>query len=245
MSGPLFHALITSKEVVNDIDDRFTESEDRDVLEALNGAQPDDVDATQALVTLIRDSDALPFAERMLGVVLVDPPIPAYCGTLVMRMKDPQTFPWRDHEVAADRLSLFYAHRLWHRALPDEWPPPEVVKLGIEVLNAEPHVRHLGKRTSIRQGCSFVARLLAGRDSVVSSQFADISAGQTWFYDVVWGAAVVDRTTLSSDEASAVLGESVNPGATWIRTRLLAWVPEQWVGDLNPGDAWQAVAFAD
>jgi len=225
-----FHVQVVAADVVHDIEHGFSDNQDREILEGLLGPQPDDDHPTETLLALIRDSDPLPFAERMLGAVLMEPPIPAYCGTLVMRMQHPETFPWRDHEIAGDRLSLWYAHWLWNRALPDEWPPPEVTRLRLVVTNTSPRARHVGRRMTLRQGSSFVARLLAGKPGSVLADGlgSDTSPGCTWFYDVVWSAAFRGREKLTAEQVAALVPDThIVAGGRYVQTTLSAWVPTQ------------------
>lgn len=208
----------------SEIPGRFPEAGIGEIAEALGGTAGDDPwgglrDAMAALST-----QAL--GERLLDVVLVEPPIPAYCESLVRAMQSDATAPWREHEVMKDRVWLWYAHSILHRSLPDQWPPPSVERVSLEATMTVEGARPPGKRSSLRERASFVGRLLAARDgdNPLKGAFED----ETWFFDVVWHAAVTGRTKVD--------------GGPRFTVSLDAWVPAQWLGDLAAGDAWVANA---
>lgn len=216
---------IVARSTEDAIPDRITPSSAWELCEAFGGpgasAADDDADPYAVLHGLWAELPLQSLAERLMELMLIEPPIPAYCETLVRSMKDPDSFPWRDHEVGADRFSLWFAHFLLHRALPDDFPEPTVECLSLEARGPS-DASAPGRRSAMGDRAAFAAHLIAQG----SHPLADPSqrTGPTWAWDAVWAARVTHRA-VEADE---------------LVVRVDAWVPDVVAGALRPGDAWVA-----
>ena len=200
-----------------DVPGRVTEHGLVELVEALDDTVADGEDVWAALT---RACSALPeteLAERLLELLLLQPPIPAYCEALVAAMHDPAHAPWRTHEVPSDRVALWTAHRILHGALPDRFPPPTIIRVDLRVHSADPSARAPGHRASPRDRTAFAARLLAARPGPhpLSGHGQDIE----WAFDALWAIEIEDSS------ASRCVS---------------AWIQPDLVGDLAPGAAWSA-----
>lgn len=218
---PTCHVHVVESVVAHDVPPRISEAGVREIVEALGG--PDgDLPVEDALRATFA---ALPFqqlAERLLELLLIQPPIPAYCESLVRQMEDAHHPPWLDHDVREDRFSLWFAHRLLATGLPDRFHAPAVRRLTLEVTPSDPAVRVPGPRTGAHEKTSFVARVLR--------PFAPAGVGaddDSWAFDLVWAVEVGERRA-SADGAST--------------TRLVVYATPGWLDAVEPGRAWDASA---
>lgn len=200
-----------------DVPGRVTEHGLLELVEALGEHVADGEDVW---VALTRACSALPeteLAERLLELLLLQPPIPAYCEALVAAMHDPERAPWRTHEVPSDRVALWSAHRILHGALPDRFPPPTIVRVDLAVHSDAPSARAPGHRAAPRDRTAFAARLLSARPghNPMSGHGADIE----WAFDALWAIEIEDSSV------SRVVS---------------AWIQPDLVGDLTPGARWSA-----
>lgn len=227
------HAVVVARvEPTHDIPPRFPEGGIVELVEAMGGevGEGEDIDAA-----LRRTLSALPFAEMaetLLELVLLQPPIPAYCESLVRAMQDPERPPWRDHDVAEDRFSLWYAHRLLHRALPEQWPAPVATHLVLDVVALTADATLPGPRTAPHDRTAFLARLLHARpDGGPWSKLGDDE--QAWAYDVLWAVEVAPRRSASDELAARAGAPAGAPSA-----RIEAWMPPGWTDELSAGAVW-------
>ncbi|MCA9570487.1 MAG: hypothetical protein KC656_21740 [Myxococcales bacterium] len=230
---------VVSAEVVHDIPERFGEAGLRELVEALDGEIGEDDDVWEALTRAFSALPAQELAERLLDLVLLQPPIPAGCEALVRAMEDPETPPWRTHEVAEDRVWLWYCHRLLHHAFPERFPAPSITCLGLEVTSLAGDATPPGPRTSAHDRTAFVAGLLGARGGDNPLQGGDL--GDDWAYDAVWSVLVGERRKATPDELTE-LGATPQAAASGrcLVTRLRAWLPVTSLGDLHEGSRWRA-----
>lgn len=242
VEDPLASYSVRAAQVGTDITipGRIHEAGVREVALALGAEEDEDVDAWELLRRAIAPLGVQELGERLLDAVLLQPPIPAYCETLLRRMQDPASPPWVDYEVEGDRFQLWYCHHLVHRVLPDQWPAPALTKVRLEVTALDPSARPPGRRSTSRDRTAFAARLLVARGG--ENPLARGHDGQDveWAFDAVWGAEVGNWDKL--DEAAIAALPSPPPeGFAPFRVTLEVWMPPQWAGDLAEGDAWAAV----
>lgn len=216
---PTCHVHVVDSAVAHDVPPRIAEAGIREIVEALGGPG-DDVPVDEALRTTFA---ALPFqqlAERLLELLLIQPPIPAYCESLVRQMQDAKRPPWLDHDVREDRFSLWYAHRLLATGLPDQFDAPEVRRITLDVTPDDPAVRVPGPRTGAHDKTAFAARVLR---PAAPAGLADDA--ETWAYDLVWAVEVGERRA--------------NPAGA-PTTRLVVYATPGWLDGITAGRTWDA-----
>ncbi|HMV67099.1 MAG TPA: hypothetical protein PKA64_09625, partial [Myxococcota bacterium] len=142
---------------------RIHEGGVREVALAMGAEDDEDADGWELLRRAFEPLSVQDLGERLLDAVLLQPPIPAYCETLLRRMQDPESSPWVDHEVTEDRFHLWYCHHLVHRAFPDRWPAPPIRRVRLEIMPLDAEGRPPGRRSTARDRTAFVARLLRAR----------------------------------------------------------------------------------
>lgn len=245
-----YHVRVTAIDTDHTVPGRFTDAGIRELVGALGGpAEADDIDGALREAFLALDETEL--GERLLDAVLLQPPIPAGCAALVEAMQDPATPPWRHHDVPSDRFWLWYAHRLLHRALPEQFPAPSVTRVTLDVTPLEAGARPPGPRTPVRDRVTFLAHLLSGRDGgdrpadadPFTRHADDADTDEEWAFDVVWAAEVQGRSTPDPAELAA-LGVPSEDAAIgrWVRITLAGWMPDAAATALRPGTTWVAEA---
>ncbi len=231
-----YSVLLRSVTTVDDIPSRFPEAGIRELIEALGGGTDDEIEVDAALRAAI---EAVPFqdmAEQLLDLLLLQPPIPAYCESLVRRMDDVGNEPWRDHDVAGDRFSLWYAHRLLHRAMPERWTSPSCTRVELLVVALEPGAALPGPRSAPHDRTAFAGSLLAAAGGPLASRGDDVSA---WAYDVLWAVEVGSRSPVSPDAAAALQAPSGAPSVG-----VTVWLPPDLVAPSLQGTSWTLTAAA-
>jgi hypothetical protein len=202
---------------VLDVPGRVTEHGLVELVEVLGEHVADGEDVWAALTRACAALPETELAERLLEVLLLQPPIPAYCEALVAAMHDAEHAPWRTHEVPSDRVALWTAHRILHGALPDRFPAPTLRRVDLRVHSPDPGARAPGHRASPRDRTAFAARLLASRPGAhpMSGHGQDIE----WAFDALWAIEIEDAS------ASRTVS---------------AWLQADLIGDLAAGAAWSA-----
>lgn len=189
------HVHVTGLMAVDDLPGRFGDAGLTELAQALGA--PDGGAPRERLRAAIQAMPMAELAPRMLDLVLLQPPIPAGCEALVHAMRDPETAPWRTHEVAEDRLWLWYCHALLHDALPDAFAAPEVTRVDVEVVGLSAAVRPPGPRTPSHDRVAFLASVLQQGPGAWSARPAEVAS---WAYDELWAVEVGARRKPDSDE---------------------------------------------
>ncbi len=233
---------VLSVEPAETVPGRFGEAGLRELIEVLGGKDDPDADVWELLRQTFDRHGVQDLGEQLLDAALIDPPIPAYCETLLRRMMDPNDPPWVDHEVAVDRFNLWYCHYLVHRAYPDRWPAPSVLRVSLEVTVVDPALRPPGRRSPPGDRTAFLARVLRARPGVNPIQASHGGASEDaseWAFDVVWASEVSSWTKLTEEEVAAA-GITAPAGFVPFRFTAEAWTPPQWRGDITPAHEWTA-----
>lgn len=220
---------------------RFTEAGLRELVEALGGEDDPDREVWELLRERFAAHTVEELGQQLLDTVLVQPPIPAYCESLLFAMRDGKA-PWADHEVTSDRINLWYAAWVAHHTRPEEFPAPPISRVTLQVASGDATARPPGRRGAARDRTSFVARLLQARpgDNPIAAEHGAPDDGPAeWAFDLLWGAEFSDRGRADADLAEAL---QVPEGSLCFTVQ--AWMPPQWVGDLTAGQTWSARAFA-
>lgn len=214
---------------VEDIPPRFAEAGIRELITAMGGEAEEDAPVDEALRAALSLHPFQQMAEQLLDLVLLQPPIPAYCESLVRAMQDPAHAPWRDHDVREDRFSLWYAHRLLHRAFPEQYPSPEARHVALQVVTASADARPPGPRTAPHERTAFAAALLPAPPHDVASG----TEPGAWAYDALWAVEAAPRQAL--DEAACLAAGVPFPASA---TRIDLWAPPGVLDTLETGARW-------
>jgi hypothetical protein len=233
---------VVGLDAVDDVPGRVHDSGLRELAVALGGADDPDRDAWDVLGDAFRALGTQELGERLMEAVLWQPPIPAYCETLLHKMATDAP-PWIDHDVPEDRFNLWYAHHLAHRVFPDTYPAPLVRHVTLDLVTVDPAARPLGKRSPPRDRTTFAGRVLLGRQGdnpLVQGEAADTQGGRHEFsFDAIWAVEAAERVRLKPEELAAM---GLPTDAPAQRNRVEVWMPAQWLGDLSIGARWTADA---
>lgn len=231
MSHPTFAAAVLSVQADSTIPDRIAESGLWELSTALGGREGEDVWASLSEAMSAMSLDDL--GEKLLDLVLLQPPIPAGCSALLTAMQDPDAPPWVDHEVPSDRFWLWYVHHVVHRALPEQFPAPAITRVTFRTTMMS-DVRPPGKRSAPRDRTRFAARVLSGRPGSHPLAAGRAPTETDWEFDVVWHATVEDRRRATAEDFDVA---PADPASRFVTT-MSAWLAPQWLGDLAADQHW-------
>jgi hypothetical protein len=230
-----FFVRTVAVDIEQALPDRVADKGLWELVDAFGGPRDGD-DVWEALRACFEPLSLADLGEKLLDLILLQPPIPAGCAALMEQMKDPDNPPWDTHEVASDRFWLWYAHHVVHRAQPDRLPAPPIARVTTAVTMTEPASRPPGPRTSPRDRTRFMAALLAAR--VGDNPLAAAATEDDWAFDAIWHVRVDGRHRATDEELAAA-------GVTGDRLFTVAfstWCAPRWVGDLAAGLAWRGDA---
>jgi hypothetical protein len=237
------HVHLAAHAPTTDIPPRVPEHGVEEILEALGTPRAAGVPLDEALRAAFGALGDQQLGERLLDMVLMKPPIPAGCEALMHAMATREVPPWRTHEVPSDRVWLWYAHHLLHRAYPERFPPPTIHRLTLRLWadpadDAAPRLPSAtARRVSVHARGALAALALRGAPGVdapgvshadVLAALADAEAA----YDVVWAAEIAGHEPLSDADRDAGWHGEV-PAVV-----LTVWLDAPWLA-ARAGDRWQ------
>lgn len=233
----LWHVQLLSLESATLLPNRFHPSALNEITAALSGT-PAPEDAWEGLTAAFRSIPPETLSERLLDEVLITPPIPAGCVALTEAMKDRDNPPWLSHEVMADRVWLWFCHRLLSEAYPEDYPMPKVAQVDLRLTPLKAGMRPLGKRTAIRERIRTLAACMQASPTLMTSLYRDQSTLDAWVFDTLWGAEITGRTKLTPEEAKTLAADPETlPKVSFVAR---VWLPHQWLDTPTVDASWTA-----
>jgi hypothetical protein len=209
---------------VDDVPGRVRESGLRELAVALGATDDEAKDAWAQLDETFRGLSPRDLGESLMEAVLWQPPIPAYCETLMHKCAATPP-PWVDHDVPEDRVNLWYAHHVLHRVFPETYPAPTLTRITLSLSTTDPAARPPVLRTPPKDRVAAAAVALLARPTPLPLA-AEAGTREAWAFDVLWAVEGSEKRKVSVEgvEASVV--------------RLTVTVAPQWRGDLAEGERW-------
>ncbi len=208
---------------VDDVPGRVRDAGLRELAVALGASDDADADAWSQLAEAFRAQTPRDLGESLMEAVLWQPPIPAYCETLMHKCAASPP-PWVDHDIPEDRVNLWYAHHVLHRVFPETYPAPMLTRVTLALSTTDATARPPVLRTPPKDRVAAAAAALLARPTPMP--LAAEASREGWAFDVLWAVEGSEKRRVSTDGVEAAV------------VRLTVTFAPQWRGDLAVGEQW-------